>query len=330
MRRKESVLTTAGVLLVVALVAAGCGSQANANPDRAQSGVDVSGSSTVEPISIKVAENFKLGNQAKTHVSGPGTGDGFKLFCEGSTDISDASRPIKKTEAENCRANGINYVELKVAVDGIAVLTNPNNQAVDCLSFGDIYALVGPESIGFETWAAGNEIASAVGGNAGLPDAPLVISAPGTESGTYDSFIEIVLADIADERGQDPDARVDYSSAAQDNVIIETIATNDTSLGWVGFAYAVENADRVKLLAIDDADGNCVKPTPETIASSEYPIARDLFIYVNTDKAAANPELVAFVDHFLDYGLDTAVAEVGYVALTEDAKSETRAVWSGR
>ncbi len=335
MTRSNSTNKLVALLAALTMVAAACGGGdsegSEGSTSGSTSGVNVSGSSTVEPIAIRVAEDFKtVDGDVKTQVSGPGTGDGFKLFCEGGTDISNASRTIKDSEAENCKENGINYVELKVAVDGIAVMTNPANTAVECLSFADLYALVGPESAGFETWAAGNEIAADAGGDAGLPDAPLVISAPGTESGTYDSFVEIVLEGIAEERGEEPDARIDYSSAADDNVIIETLATNDTSFGWVGFAFAVENADRVKLIDVKDADGNCVTPTPETIASNEYPIARDLFIYVNTGSAANNEGLVAFVDHFMDFGLDTAVAEAGYVPLTDEAKAATRAAWTGR
>lgn len=334
MKISNSPTKIVSLLVALALVAAACGGDSEPNGAQAAEGgdgVNVSGSSTVEPIAIRVAESFKtISPDVKTQVSGPGTGDGFKLFCEGSTEISDASRPIKTSEADNCAGNGVNFIELKVAVDGIVVMTNPNNSAVECLSFADIYALVGPESIGFKTWAAGNEIAAAAGGEAGLPDAPLVISAPGTESGTYDSFVEIVIADIAESRGEGADARIDYSSAADDNVIVETIATNDSSFGWVGFAFAAENASRVKLIAVEDADGNCITPDPDTIASNSYPIARDLFIYVNTDKAASNPELVAFVDHFMEYGLDTAVSDAGYVPLTDDAKAATRAAWTGR
>ncbi len=291
----------------------------------------ISGSSTVEPISVAVAEGFRdVEPDVNVSVSGPGTGDGFALFCEGETDISDASRTIKDEEAAICEENGINYVELKVAVDGIAVMTSEANSAVECLSFPTLYSLVGPESAGFETWAAANELSGTVGGATDLPDAPLVISAPGTESGTYDSFVEIVIEDIADEQGVDADARPDYSSAADDNVIIETISSNDTSFGWVGFAFAVE-AEGVKLVQVSEEEGgDCITPTPETIASNEYPIARDLFIYVNSDKAAESDALVAFTDYYMEFGLDEAASNVGYVALTDDSKGETRGAWEGR
>jgi phosphate transport system substrate-binding protein len=326
------------MLFALALIAAACGgddetseAESDGGGEAASGEIVISGSSTVEPISIAVAESFRdVQSDVNVSVSGPGTGDGFKLFCGGETDISDASRQIKTEEADDCAANGIEYVEIKVAVDGIAVMTSAENADVECLAFGDLYAIVGPESTGFGNWSDANDLAVEAGGNGGFPDADLVISAPGTESGTYDSFVEIALEDIADERGQEATTRPDYSSAADDNVILETISTNPTSFGWVGFAYAV-NASGVKLVPISsEAGGDCVSPTPETIASNEYPISRDLFIYVNKAKAAESPALVDFVDHYLDYGLDTAAAEVGYVALTEDAKTASRDAWAAR
>ena len=329
------------LLFALTIVGAACGSDTTSDAvDAAEEASDggglggeivVSGSSTVEPISVAVAENYRdVQPDVNISVSGPGTGDGFKAFCAGETDISDASRPIKDSEAEDCAAAGVEYVELKVAIDGIAVLTSSENTAVECLSFPDLYALVGPESAGFSSWADANGIASELGADGNHPDADLVISAPGTESGTYDSFIEITIEDIAEERGQDATTRPDYSSAADDNVIIETISSNPTSFGWVGFAYAAE-ASGVSLIPISaEPGGDCITPDAETIASNEYPIARDLFIYINTAKAAENPALVDFVGHYMDYGLDVAAADVGYVALTDDAKSTTRSAWEGR
>ncbi|MGI9613250.1 MAG: PstS family phosphate ABC transporter substrate-binding protein [Acidimicrobiales bacterium] len=330
------------LLFTFTLVAAACGSDdgdtesgGESSDSGAEGGGDageivISGSSTVEPISINVAEAYReIEPDVNISVTGPGTGDGFKAFCAGETDISDASRAIKDEEATDCEANGISYVELKVGIDGIAVMTSSENTAVACLSFGDLYALVGPESTGFATWADANEIAGEVG-NGGLPDAELVISAPGTESGTYDSFVEIVLEDLADERGQEATTRPDYSSAADDNVIIETISSNPTSFGWVGFAFA-EQASDVTLIPISaEAGGDCIEANPETIASNEYPIARDLFIYVNTGNAAESEALANFVDYYMTYGLDEATAAAKYVPLTEDSKTETRAAWDGR
>lgn len=331
-----------GRSIVLVLVLAACssnGGDESAGADTGDGGVAgsvvVSGSSTVEPITSLVAEDFAASNPDVDYtVDGPGTGDGFALFCNGETDISDASRPISEEETALCEEAGIPWIELKVAVDGISVLTSPANDAVSCLSFGDLYALLGPESQGFDNWNAADDLAAELDGEFGtssapFPDAPLEVTAPGEESGTYDSFTEIVFGDIAEAREQEEVARPDYTASADDNVIIEGLAGSDTSLGWVGFAFYEENADSIKAIEVDGGDG-CVAPTAETIASNEYPISRDLFIYVNADAAAENEAVAAFVDYYLsDEGI-AAVEEAGYVALTAEALDETRAAWDGR
>lgn len=283
--------------------------------------VNISGSSTVEPISIRVAELFEdVAPDVSVTVDGPGTGDGFKLFCEGATDISDASRQIRDSEKQACFDAGItSIVELKVGIDGIAVMTNANNGAVECLTFHQLFDMIGPNGEGTSTWAEAS---------AGLPDAPLDIFGPGEESGTFDSFVEIVLEDLAEEAGAEATTRTDYSPSGDDNVILQGIQSSDTGLGWVGFAFAV-NASGVKLLEVDGGDG-CVAPTGETIASNEYPISRDLWIYVNADRAAANPAMVAYVDFYVSEALSQAVDEVGYVPLTDTARAETAQRWHSR
>lgn len=290
--------------------------------------IAISGSSTVEPISARVGQAFDTANPGvSTTVEGPGTGDGFARFCNGETDISDASRPIKDEEAEACAAAGVEYVELHVATDGLTVMTNPANGAITCLNYGDLYALTGPESEGFELWSDANALAAEVGGTGGFPDAPLVLVGPGEESGTYDTYVELVIADLAEERGQEEFTRADYEASANDNVIVQGITGNDTSLGWVGYAFFEENQAVLKALEVDGGDG-CVAPTAETIASFEYPLSRPLFIYVKTNDLAANPALVAFVDYYLsDEGLG-AVAEAGYVQLPAPETEETRSAWT--
>ena len=306
-------------------------------PTDVSGSVTISGSSTVEPISVRVAELFRdVAPDVNVTVDGPGTGDGFKLFCAGETDISDASRRIKDAEAEDCAAAGINWIELRVGIDGIAVMTNLNNDAVDCLNFEDLYAIVGPESQGYSNWSDAAGLAAELGSGTSFPDLELDITAPGAESGTYDSFIEIVLEDIGDHRAEDgvisedeaATTRPDYVSAADDNVIVQGIEGATGSFGWVGFAYAV-HAD-VKLVDIDGGDG-CVAATPESIASGEYPVSRSLYIYVNADKAASSEAISAYVDFYMsETGLVQAVSDVGYVVLTEDARSATAANWAGR
>jgi phosphate transport system substrate-binding protein len=295
----------------------------------------ISGSSTVEPISSIVAEDFAAANPGVSYsVDGPGTGDGFALFCNDETDISDASRAIKDEEAAACQENGVSYVELQIAIDGISVITSPRNTDLACLSFGDLYALLGPESQGFATWSDANALADELGNEFGeihapYPDVPLDVTAPGEESGTFDSFIELALAGPIEARGSDETTRPDYQASADDNVIIENIGGSDSSLGWVGFAFADESRDRVASLEVDGGEG-CVAPTPETIASGEYPISRPLFIYVNTDRAAESPALEAFVDYYLSDSGMAAVVEADYVALEADALAATRAAWEAR
>jgi phosphate transport system substrate-binding protein len=295
--------------------------------------VFVTGSSTVEPVTIRVAESFEeVAPDVTVDVEGPGTGDGFLKFCAGEADIADASRHIKDEEAKTCADAGIEYTELQIGIDGIAVITNHDNDAVTCLSFPDLYALLGPESEGFAKWSQAQPLATELGSKTQFPDAALDITAPGTESGTYDSFIELALAKTAEARGKDTKStRTDYSSAADDNVIVTNVEANPTTLGWLGFAYYEENTDKLKALQIaKEANGTCVEPTTETIASGQYPLSRPLFIYVNKAKAESNPGLAGFVDHYLEFGLDEAVADTGYVALANDVKEKSRTTWDGR
>ena len=301
-------------------------------PTDVEGEVNVSGSSTVEPISAAVGEQLiDCGSGIAATVDGPGTGDGFELFCNGETDISDASRPIEAEEATACEEGGVEFIELKIGVDGISVLTNPANEDVECLSFADLYALVGPESDGFANWSDGQAIATELASTTELPDAELSITAPGAESGTYDSFVEIALEGIAEERGQEPGTRQDYASQADDTAIIAGIEGSDTSFGWVGFAFAEDAGDEVKEIPVSaEPGGECVEPTAETIASNEYPLSRDLFIYVNAAAAEENEAVAGYVDYYLSEVGIASVSEVGYVDLASDALEETRGVWENR
>jgi phosphate transport system substrate-binding protein len=230
--------------LATTLTLAACSSNPNAsgNADDDDDGglsgeIVVSGSSTVEPITSIALEDFTAENtDVRYSVDGPGTGDGFALFCEGETDISDASRAINEEEAAACEANGITYVELQVGIDGLSVITSPDNADVTCLSFGDLYALLGPESQGFDNWSEADDLAAELGTEFGeihapYPDAQLVVTAPGEESGTFDSFVELVIADVAGARGADETTRPDYQTSGDDNVIVENVAGAGSSLG---------------------------------------------------------------------------------------------------
>jgi len=330
MRKPGMLVVGMATLAVVASSCGGAGSGDDGGEGTLTESIFISGSSTVEPISSLVAELFAEENpDVEITVEGPGTGDGFELFCNGETDISDASRPIEEEEIDACAAGGVEYTELEVAIDGMAVLTSPANQAVTCLSYPDLYALLGPESEGFESWSDANDLGAKVGGSGDYPDAPLVVTAPGEESGTYDSFVELALEGIAEERGQEATTRPDYQASANDNVIIDGIAGSDTSLGWVGFSFFEQNQDVVKALEVDGGEG-CVPPTFESIADGSYPLSRSLYIYVNNAKAAEAEALRTFVDFYMtDTGLVTAVQEVAYVTLPDDRIEATRQIWEG-
>jgi phosphate transport system substrate-binding protein len=343
------------LLLVFGLLAAACGDDdetsdaaetdaSGAETDtgdcpEAEGDVIVSGSSTVEPISARVGELLEdCGSGVLATVDGPGTGDGFQLFCAGETDISDASRPIKDEEVASCEEAGVEFVELKVGIDGIAVLTSPDNE-IECLSFADLYALIGPESEGFENWTDAQALATSLGSDTTFPDAPLDITAPGEESGTYDSFMEIVFADISEaqlEAGaiteeQVETSRKDYSSQADDNAIIAGIEGAEAGLGWVGFAFAEEAGEGVTEIPITaEPGGECMAPTAETIADTSYPISRNLYIYVNAALVEENPALEGYVDYYLSDAGIAAVDEVGYVSLTAEDLEATRAVWEAK
>ncbi len=220
-------------------------------------------------------------------------------------------------------------MELQIAIDGLTVATSPENTAVECLDVAALYALLGPESEGFGNWSDADELATELGSAyAPFPDAPLVVSGPGEESGTYDTFVEFVVGDIAEERGTDEFLRADYASSPNDNLIVEGIEGSASSLGWVGYAYYVAEGDRLKAIQIADEEGTCVAPTEDAIADGSYPFSRKLFMYVNVAKAQENPAVRSFVDLLLsDQGMEQ-VSAAGYVPETDEVLEQARQTWS--
>ncbi len=335
--RQRSALVAASLLTVALVGGSAVASAQDASPAAwptmatgVTGNLEIHGSSTVAPISSAVAEAFNAANTDLSYVVGAeGTGAGFAdFFCAGMSDISDASRAIKDEEAAACEAAGVTFVELGVAYDGLAVITSVNNP-IECLTKADLYALMGPESGDINNWKDAQALATELGSTTTFPDAPLSITAPGDESGTYDSFIEIALAGFIKDREQESTLRAPsstYIASPDDNVIIEGVAGFDTSLGFVGLSYAEQNADRVKILGIDGGEG-CVVPDITTVSEGTYPISRELFIYPSLTKIAENPAIVPFVDYYLsDEGLANAEA-VGYVALHPDDVTAVRAAW---
>jgi len=326
------------VACAMALVVLGAACSSGGSSGGVQGSVKISGSSTVLPISQLIAQEFSQQNpDLQITVNGPGTTDGFVLFCKGQTDINDASRAISPDEVTACKKGGVDYIELAIAYDGITVMTNPANTSVNCLSKADLYALIGPESKGFKNWSDANGLDKELGGDGNFPNEPLDLVGPGQESGTWGSFIDLALKDIADSRSQaDDTTRSDYQSSANDNVIIQGIEGSRSSLGWVGFAYAEANAQQVKILGVSpdenkggEGNSDCVMPSRDTIANQSYPLSRTLYIYVNKAKAQSNPALKAFVDFYLtDAGITQGVQQAGYVDLPSDQIDKTRSTWS--
>jgi phosphate transport system substrate-binding protein len=337
------------LLLSLALVASACGDDSGGSAgdggDGGGGGLEgdflVSGSSTVFPIVQKQAEEFAaLEPGVAIAVEGPGSGDGAQKFCNGEVPIANASRLLKDEEIEICEANGIEFIEIRRGIDGITVITAADNDVIECLSFNDIYALVSEEAFGFASWADANDLTAEWGGQQ-FPDLPLEIFGPGEESGTFDSFGEVVIESVAKGKtGLDVETREfvetirpDYTSSPDDNVILDGISSSRYSVGWVGFAFAEEAAEagRARLVQVSmDDGGECVQPTPETIADASFPIARFLYTYVNAQDAANDPAVAAFVDYMMsDTGLESVPA-VGYVDLSDADQMRAQAVWTNR
>ena len=339
MLRSRPRASLTALFLSATLVAAACGDDDTAagagsgtsGGDGLSGQVVVSGSSTVEPISIAVAEKFNANEpDVDIPVDGPGTGDGFELFCNGQTAINDASSKIADDQVEQCESNGIEFIELQIGNDGISVMSNTANDTIDCLNFADLYALTGPESQGFDNWSDAQDLAAELGSDTEFPDAPLDLVGPGEESGTFSSYVEIVIEDFNEDRGAEATTRPDYQASPDDNIIIQGVEGSDTSLGWVGFAFAQEASDVAIIPIAEEPGGECVEPTDATIADNSYPISRPLFIYVSAAEAEENPALEAFVDFYLsDEGI-RSVSEVGYVELSDEDLAATRSVWESR
>ena len=264
-------------------------------------------------------------------VEGPGTGDGFATFCTGGADIADASRPINEEEIAQCEENGVEYVELEVAIDGLTVATSPptrRSRASTCppsMPWSDRSPRGSPTGATPPSWGPRSARRTP-------PNSPRLRSTsavPGEESGTYDTFVEFAIADLAEERGQDEATRADYSSSPNDNLIVEGIEASESSLGWVGFAFYAAEQERMKAIEIDGGDG-CVAPTPETIADGTYPFSRTLYIYVNTANAESNPAVASYVDLYLSPEGLASVTDAGYVELPEDRVQASIDAWAGR
>jgi phosphate transport system substrate-binding protein len=277
--------------------------------------VTIDGSSTVYPITEAVAEEFQLENpDVKVPTAFSGTGGGFNKFCAGETDINDASRPIKaddEGEGVACETNGIEWVELQVAIDGLTVVVNPANDFASCLTVEELAKIYGPDSPENLMWSDVRP---------DFPAEPVNRFMPGADSGTFDYFTEEINGEV--------DAATRFATQSEDdNVLVTGVAGDTNAIGFFGYAYYVENTDKLKAAEVDGGAG-CVAPTAETINGGTYtPLSRPLFIYPDTGKANERPELKAFVDFYLA-NTNALSAEVGYIALPDDLLAAETAEWA--
>ncbi|MGE0268173.1 MAG: PstS family phosphate ABC transporter substrate-binding protein [Candidatus Omnitrophota bacterium] len=281
--------------------------------------VKVDGSSTVFPITEAVAEEFQNSGGSKVMVGISGTGGGFKRFCRAETDISDASRPIKSSEISACRENNIEYIELPVAYDGLAVVINPENTWVDYLTVEELSMIWKPESQGTVTkWSQVRN---------GFPDVDIKLFGPGTDSGTFDYFTEVI-------NGKSGKSRGDYTASEDDNILVEGVSSDKGAIGYFGLAYYEQNMDKLKLVPIDDGksdNGNGpVSPSMKTVMDSTYqPLARPIFIYVSKQSADEKEYVRKFVEFYLE-NAPPLVEEVGYIPLQDESYSAAQVRFNSR
>jgi len=268
--------------------------------------IAIDGSSTVFPITEAVAEEFQKTNKARVTIGVSGTGGGFKKFCGNETALTGASRPIKASEIDQCRKAGIEYIELPVAYDGIAVVVHKDSGFADPIKVEELKRMWEPAAQGkIKRW---NQVRE------DWPDQELLLFGPGVDSGTYDYFTMAIV-------GEEHSSRGDFTSSEDDNVLVQGVSTAPGALGFFGFAYYEQNKDKLRLLGVDPGTGP-VKPSTETVANGTYqPLSRSIFIYVNK-KAVGRPEVAEFVTYYLTKGRPL-VKETGYIALPERAYAMT-------
>ena len=295
------------ILIISSLLVSGmlfaCGGDdsgtSSESTSKKSSEITIDGSSTVFPVTQAVAEEFRKEHpEVQIPVGISGTGGGFKRFTVGETDITNASRAIKPEEAEKAESNGIKFIELRVAWDGISVVTSKSNDFVDCLTTGELKLI----------WDAGSTVDNWNQVRSDFPDKKIRLYGPDTDSGTFDYFTDEI-------NGEEDRSRSDYTASADDNTLVQGIAGDGGSIGYFGYAYYVENSDKLKLLAVDSGSG-CISPDTTTINDGTYsPLSRSMFIYANT-ASIDRPEVKNFLEFFMNEG-GTLAEEVGYVALSD-------------
>ena len=300
------------VALAGALALSACGGQQAESEAAADGGaaalsgsISSDGSSTVGPLTSAAAEVFMTENPGVNITVGTsGTGGGFKKFCEGQTQVSNASRPIKDEEKAACAAKGIEYQEVIVANDALTIVANKENSFLTCLTVDELKTLWGPEATGKVTkW---NQV------NPSFPAEDIKLYGPGTDSGTFDYFTDEI-------NGEEGASRTDYEPSEDDNVIVQGVSGDPNALGYFGFTYFEENAEALKAIEVDNGEG-CVAPSSETARDGSYaPLSRPLFIYIDKKAWTSNPALKSFITYFVEN--ETQVAEAAkFIPLSDEQK----------
>jgi len=316
-RARLRVLWGAGLLLALTFVLAACGggSGASEGGGSVSGNISIEGSSTVQPITQAAAELFREENpDARIEVGGAGTSDGFEAFCQGETQISDASRPIDVAEeVPVCEENGVEFIEIPVAFDGISVVVNSQNDWASDITSEELKTIWEPAAEGqITSW---NQVRSE------WPDNELSLYGPGTESGTYEFFNETIV-----QNEEETSRQADVEMSEDDNVLVQGVSGDQNALGYFGYSYYENNRDKLTALAVDGVD-----PTEETIRSGEYLLSRPLFIYVSTKALESNPVVEEFVDFYIDRAnLNRIVEAAKYVTLPESLTQESRAQFADR
>ena len=302
----KRLLTLTVIALVLTLLSA-CGGNSKDNGEAALSGtINIDGSSTVFPMTEAIAEEFSAAHKdVRVSVGTSGTGSGFKRFARGETELSNASRPIKEEEAKAAKDNGIDYQELTVAYDGLAIVVNKDNDWVDKLTLDELKKIYEPDSK-VKTWADVRE---------GWPATELRIYSPGSEHGTFDYFTEAINGESKAMRN---DKQITFS--ADTNAIVQGVSGDSTAIGYFGYSFFEENQDKLKLIPVDNGTAT-VTPSPETVKDGSYtPLSRPLLVYVDKAKLST-PEVKAFVEFYLE-NAGAIAPEVGYVPLPDEKYTE--------
>lgn len=302
----KRLMTLTVIALVLTLLSA-CGGNSKDDGEAALSGtINIDGSSTVFPMTEAIAEEFSAAHKdVRVSVGTSGTGSGFKRFARGETELSNASRPIKEEEAKAAKDNGIDYQELTVAYDGLAIVVNKDNDWVDKLTLDELKKIYEPDSK-VKTWADVRE---------GWPATELRIYSPGSEHGTFDYFTEAINGESKAMRN---DKQITFS--ADTNAIVQGVSGDSTAIGYFGYSFFEENQDKLKLIPVDNGTAT-VTPSPETVKDGSYtPLSRPLLVYVDKAKLST-PEVKAFVEFYLE-NAGAIAPEVGYVPLPDEKYTE--------